>query len=540
MIYFHDVPASPPPSLLLRLLLVCVLALGLGGLAAAAPGRSGEAVLEVANQDIATFRGSYDGTSPAARVDRALGRIQELDSRHMREPLALVPVQIGDKRGMAFRQGDQVLFVLAESDLEAGSGESLDQAAAVARVRLEHALRALEEQRRLPVLLKGVGMALLHTVVLAALLWGLWRLVDVVLERLTVLRSAKSMASRNWARYGKALLSRLVQFMAVFLSAGLVFACITSVLYAFPATRALSERLGEVFAESASTVGGGIIQAIPGLIVVVVILLLAQAVVEASNAMFRAIAHRQLRISAIHPETASATRRLASLGIWALAMVAIYPYLPGSNSDVFRGVSVLLGAMLTLGSSGVVNQLMSGLVLVYSRALRVGDYVVIGQDEGVVQEVGTLATKLVTMRNEEITIPNAVLVSSPIKNYSRKSEESGTLAATKVGVGYDTPWRQVHALLLDAASRTAGLRRTPAPFVLQRALSDFYVEYELLVYLDKPIERIPMLSALHGHIQDCFQEANVQMMSPHFMAQPEPPVVPPQGQWGAPKPPPAP
>ena len=132
MIYFHDVPASPPPSLLLRLLLVCVLALGLGGLAAAAPGRSGEAVLEVANQDIATFRGSYDGTSPAARVDRALGRIQELDSRHMREPLALVPVQIGDKRGMAFRQGDQVLFVLAESDLEAGSGESLDQAAAEA------------------------------------------------------------------------------------------------------------------------------------------------------------------------------------------------------------------------------------------------------------------------------------------------------------------------------------------------------------------------------------------------------------------------
>ena len=528
------------PSLLLRLLLVCVLALGLGGLAAAAPGRSGEAVLEVANQDIATFRGSYDGTSPAARVDRALGRIQELDSQHMREPLALVPVQIGEKRGMAFRQGDQVLFVLAESDLEAGSGESLDQAAAVAKVRLEHALRALEEQRRRPVLLKGVGMALLHTVVLAALLWGLWRLVDVVLERLTVLRSAKSMASRNWARYGKALLSRLVQFMAVFLSAGLVFAWITSVLYAFPATRALSERLGEVFAESASTVGGGIIQAIPGLIVVVVILLLAQAVVEASNAMFRAIAHRQLRISAIHPETASATRRLASLGIWALAMVAIYPYLPGSNSDVFRGVSVLLGAMLTLGSSGVVNQLMSGLVLVYSRALRVGDYVVIGQDEGVVQEVGTLATKLVTMRNEEITIPNAVLVSSPIKNYSRKSEESGTLAATKVGVGYDTPWRQVHALLLDAASRTAGLRRTPAPFVLQRALSDFYVEYELLVYLDKPIERIPMLSALHGHIQDCFQEANVQMMSPHFMAQPEPPVVPPQGQWGAPKPPPAP
>jgi len=161
-----------PPSLLLRLLLVCVLALGLGGLAAAAPGRSGEAVLEVANQEIVTFRGSYDGTSPAARVDRALGRIQDLEARHLKAPLVLVPVLIGDQRGMAFRQEEQVLFVLAASDLEAGSGESLEQAAAVAKVRLEQALRALEEQRRLPVLLKGVGMALLHTVVLAALLWG--------------------------------------------------------------------------------------------------------------------------------------------------------------------------------------------------------------------------------------------------------------------------------------------------------------------------------------------------------------------------------
>ena len=170
--------------LLLRLLLVCVLALGLGGLAAAAPGRSGEAVLEVANQEIVTFRGSYDGTSPAARVDRALGRIQDLEARHLKAPLVLVPVLIGDQRGMAFRQEEQVLFVLAASDLEAGSGESLEQAAAVAKVRLEQALRALEEQRRLPVLLKGVGMALLHTVVLAALLWGLWRLVDVVLPRL--------------------------------------------------------------------------------------------------------------------------------------------------------------------------------------------------------------------------------------------------------------------------------------------------------------------------------------------------------------------
>ena len=510
------------------------LVLGLASAVQAAPADTSERVLEVAADEVVTFRSSYDGTSPQARVERALDRIYGLDDRDLREPLVLVPVKLGEQRGLALRQGEQVLFVLTESDLDVGAGETLEQVADEAKQRMARALQALEEQRRLPVLLKGIGMAVLYTGVLGGLLWGLWRLADWVVQWLTVLRNAQT---RPWAQYGKAVLSRLVQFLALFLSAVMVFVWLTSVLFAFPATRALSERLGKVLAEAAALVSDGIVQAIPGLIVVVVILLLAKAVVEATNAVFNAVAQRQLRVSAIHPETASATRRLAVVGIWALAMVGIFPYLPGSNSDVFRGLSVLIGAILTLGSSGVVNQLMSGLVLVYSRALRVGDYVVIGNDEGVVQEVGTLATKLVTMRHEEITIPNAVLVSSPIKNYSRQADESGTMAATKVGVGYDTPWRQVHALLLEAAARTKGLRHSSAPVVLQRALGDFYVEYELLVYLDKPIERIPMLSALHGNIQDCFQEADIAMMSPHFMAQPAAPMVPPVGKWGPPPPP---
>jgi small-conductance mechanosensitive channel len=269
------------------------------------------------------------------------------------------------------------------------------------------------------------------------------------------------------------------------------------------------------------------VASIPGLIVVAVILLLAQAMVGASNAMFRAIAQREIAVPRIHPETASATRRLAVLVIWACALVAAYPYLPGSNSDVFKGLSVLIGAMVTLGTTGIVNQLMSGLVLVYSRALRAGDYVVVGEQEGVVAEVGTLATKLVTMRNEEITIPNAVIVSSPIKNYSKLSDAQGTLLSTRVTIGYDAPWRQVHALLLEGAGRTAGLRAAPAPYVLQRALSDFYVEYELFANIDKPLERLPVLSALHANIQDAFNAAGVQIMSPHYVEQPGAPVLAP-------------
>jgi clan AA aspartic protease (TIGR02281 family) len=155
----------------------------------------------------------------------------------------------------------------------------------------------------------------------------------------------------------------------------------------------------------------------------------------------------------------------------------------------------------------------------------------VGEVEGVVTEVAALATKIVNIRNEEVTIPNAVLVANPIHNYSKLAGTHGTLLSTKVTIGYDAPWRQVHALLQQAAAATEGLRTTPEPRVFQRALSDFYVEYELLFAIDKPIERIPTLSRLHAAIQDAFNEAGVQIMSPHFFAQPERPVVVPKSQW---------
>jgi len=236
----------------------------------------------------------------------------------------------------------------------------------------------------------------------------------------------------------------------------------------------------------------------------------------------------------VHPETTSATRRIVSILVWGLGIAVAYPYLPGSGSEAFKGLSVLFGLMLTLGSTSLVTQAMSGLVIVYSRALRKGDFVEVNDVQGTVTEVAALATKIVNVRNEEITIPNSVLVSSPIRNYSRLAGDSGTLLATKVTIGYDAPWRQVQALLIEAARRTPAVRREPAPYVYQRALSDFYVEYELFVGIDRPRERIPILSALHANIPDAFNEHGVQIMSPHFEGQPPNAVLVPKEQWHAP------
>ncbi|MEI7430409.1 MAG: mechanosensitive ion channel domain-containing protein, partial [Betaproteobacteria bacterium] len=301
----------------------------------------------------------------------------------------------------------------------------------------------------------------------------------------------------------------------------------------FPLTCPLSEKLGYFLVGLFELLGAGMVHAVPGLVTVLAVLLVTKTLNDVIANFFNGVDTGRTQIPGLHRETVSATRRIVSIVVWGFGLAVAYPYIPLSNSDAFKGLSVMFGFMLTLGSAGIVNQLMSGLVLVYSRALSVGDFVDIGGTVGVVSEVGVLSTKIIDMRNEEVTIPNAVLIGNSIRNYSRQAGGRGTLVSTKVTIGYDTPWRQVHAMLVAAAKNTPGLHVTPEPFVYQRGLADYYVEYELFAYMDKPLNRVPTLSALHGNIQDQFNLYGVQIMSPHFALQPKNNVVVPPEQWYA-------
>jgi small-conductance mechanosensitive channel len=194
--------------------------------------------------------------------------------------------------------------------------------------------------------------------------------------------------------------------------------------------------------------------------------------------------------------------------------------LPGSQTEAFKGVGVFVGLMVTFGSSGLVNQIMGGFMITYSRALRVGDFVRVGDVEGTVTHLGVLSTKVRTLWSEEVTVPNAVVIAQTITDYSRPGDTVGVLTPTSVTIGYDTPWRQVQALLLLGAERTAGLRRTPPPLVVQTALEDYYVKYTLLVSLEDQESRLLTLDALHANIQDLFNEYGVQIMSPNYVLDP--------------------
>ena len=267
----------------------------------------------------------------------------------------------------------------------------------------------------------------------------------------------------------------------------------------------------------------------------VLIFLLARFVDQIAGALFGRVERSGVEVGWIDTDTAGPTRRVVRVGIWIFALAMAYPYLPGAQTEAFKGLSVLVGLMLSLGGAGVVGQAFNGLILMYSRTFRVGDYVRIGDTEGTVATVGMFVTRIRTGLGEEITLPNSGIMAGTIKNYSRAVSGTGYVVDTVVTIGYSTPWRQVHGMLEEAARRTPDIARTPAPMVRQTALSDFYVEYRLIAYTpaQTPRKRVEVLSDLHGHVLDVFNEHGVQIMSPHYMADPPLPQVVEKKDWYA-------
>ena len=518
-------------SLLRFLLLLGLFAVGIAG-AADAPVR--EATLEFDFRPIVTFRTLFVGATPEVRVKRALARLNKLSPQQMAQPVEQAPFVVEGVAGIGLTVGDVVVFTLLPGDLEHDGALTLEQAAKRAQLALSEALQAEGEQRRPAQLLKAIGLSLAASALVFALLWLVHRAARLLVGRMQrVIEREDASPKLRWARHGWSLVLRLTQLVLGFLWLSIAYLWLTFVLSRFPLTEPLADKLGDFLYTLLGGLGSGLISALPGLTSVLVILLLTRAVNEAITSFFLAVKQGRTQVPGLHQETVSATHRIVSVLVWGFGIAVAYPFIPMSDSDAFKGLSVMFGFMLTIGSAGIVNQLMSGLVLVYSRALSVGDFVDIGGTVGVVSELGVLSTKIIDMRNEEVTIPNAVLVGNSIRNYSRLAGERGTLVSTKVTIGYDTPWRQVHAMLVAAAEQTPGLRGEPKPFVYQRALADFYVEYELFAYMDQPLNRVPVLSALHGAIQDQFNTYGVQIMSPHFMDQPARDVIVPPAKWHA-------
>jgi small-conductance mechanosensitive channel len=291
------------------------------------------------------------------------------------------------------------------------------------------------------------------------------------------------------------------------------------------------------FVGAVSTIWTAAVDFIPNLIVLVVIVWVTRFLTRTVDLFAEAISEQKLHVAGLDPDLATPTRRLIVLGIWAIAVVMAVPYLPGSDSRAFQGVAVILGLLVSLGSSSVVANLLSGLVLTYTRAYRIGDRVKIGDVVGDVLSLGTFTTRVRTTRDEEVVIPNAVVQSAAIVNYSRFcANERGVQIGTQVTIGYEVAWRRIHRLLILAARKTPGIKGEPEPYVLQRALEDFYVRYEIRAYTDRANEIHLIEAALCQQIQDEFFREGVEICSPHFEAKREGKVQIPEEMRGDPAP----
>jgi small-conductance mechanosensitive channel len=268
-------------------------------------------------------------------------------------------------------------------------------------------------------------------------------------------------------------------------------------------------------------IGRGLRDGIPDLIAIIVIATLAVFLGRAIDRLFRAVRLGAITLPLLHPETAEPTRRIVKGLLWLFAIIIIYPHLPGSGSAAFKGVSVFAGLLVSFGSAGIAGQMMSGLALMYSRGYRVGDYIRAGGHEGTVQSLGMLMTRLRTVKDEYVNVPNSVVLGGATVNYSAAGREGHTLTIyTSATIGYDVSRTQVEELMIGAARGSEGVVESPAPFVLMRSLGDYNIEYQLNAAIDAGRAReLPQIySALHSRVYDAFAKAGVEILSPSYFA----------------------
>ena len=286
----------------------------------------------------------------------------------------------------------------------------------------------------------------------------------------------------------------------------------------FPQTEGLAYRLLGYIWNPIKNIFIGIVDYIPKLFTIIVIWYAVKYLVRLVLYLAREVEAGRLKINGFYPDWAMPTFHIIRFLLYAFMIAMIYPYLPGASSGVFQGISVFVGLIVSLGSSTVIGNIIAGLVITYMRPFKMGDRIKLNDTTGDIIEKTPLVTRIRTPKNEVVTVPNSFIMSSHTVNYSTSAREYGLIIHSEVSIGYDIPWRQVNQILIDAALNTPGVVDDPHPFVLETSLSDWYPVYQINAYIKEADKMAQIYSDLHQNIQDKFNEAGIEIMSPHYMA----------------------
>lgn len=419
--------------------------------------------------------------------------------------------------------GEQIIMSVSQSDAlwENSSTENL---ATAYRDKIATSVTEYKEEVNIWTLVKEIGLAIL-------VLIAIWFLIKYIIRFFKW--SAKKIESQEDKRIkgvklkdytlfdakrqvaALLLVNKVLKWFIILLA---IYIALPILFGIFPWTRNFADTLFGYVLNPVKSILASIWNYLPNLIAIIVIVLVFRYVLKGIRFLSMEIMRGNLKINGFYPDWARPTYQIVRVLVIAFMIVSIWGYIPGSDSPVFQGISVFLGFLFTFGSAGSLSNIIAGLVLTYMRLFKIGDRVKIGEVFGDVIEKSSLVTRVRTPKNEIISIPNSTVMSSHTINYSSDAPEKGLIIHTTVTIGYDIPWKKMHAALIEAATRTDLVMKAPEPFVLQTSLEDFYVAYQINAYIQEANKQATIYSNLHQNIQDVCNEQGIEILSPHYRA----------------------
>lgn len=464
------------------------------------------------------FYAKRGGYTPAKRAEDASSYIEEVGKRLTMKPDSVWIDRSDIISDIMYK--DKVLFSVTDMDA-LWYGVTRDSLSAELRTVVVHKLEVMNSEYGALQLVRRIGYLLLILVAQYFLfrltIWLFRKLRNRIpqfklkpfmfrgIELIDIPRQVKVLV------FISGVLKYVVMALQLLVSVPLIFAI-------FPQTEGFAYKLLGYIWSPVKTILMGIVDYIPNLFTIIVIWYVIKSLVRLLHYLAREVEAGRLNLGGFYPDWAMPTYHIIRFMLYAFMVAMIYPYLPGSQSGVFQGVSVFVGLIISLGSSTVMGNIIAGLVITYMRPFKLGDRIKLNDTTGDIIEKTPLVTRIRTPKNEVVTVPNSFIMSSHTVNYSASARDYGLIIHSEVTIGYDAPWRQVHQLLIEAALNTPGVTDDPRPFVLETSLSDWYPVYQLNAYI-KDASKMPRIySDLHQNIQDRFNEAGVEIMSPHYFA----------------------
>jgi small-conductance mechanosensitive channel len=419
--------------------------------------------------------------------------------------------------------GETIIMSISETDALWQNTTKLALAASYTEL-IKKELRAAKEENLFSNMIKRIGLILVVIFSVILLFWLINKGFRILLRFIERKKDKwlKDLAFKDYTFLSaeqeyKAILFLLKPFRW-FVYALIIYITLPILFSIFPFTRSWADKLFDLIWNPFKGIFIAVWNYLPNLITILIIYFVMKYVIRLVKYIFDEIESNKLKISGFHSDWAMPTYSIVKFLLFAFMFVLIFPYLPGSDSNIFKGVSVFLGILFSLGSSTAIANMVAGLVITYMRPFKIGDRIKIADMTGDVVEKTLLVTRIKTPKNEIITIPNSAVLNGNTTNYSSEANAAGLIIHTTVTIGYDVPWKNMHQALIDAALKTDMLLKDPKPFVLQTSLDDFYVSYQINAYTREASKQALLYSNLHQNIQDVCNERGIEILSPHYRA----------------------